>query len=101
MTDTPEEGIAWLVETEANLLDVNNFRYHVWWHRALMHLDLGQYDKTLELYDQTIWDPVSDEYLDLCNNAALLMRLELHGIDVGIAGKTWPRNVGIGKRIVS
>jgi len=82
MTDTPEEGIAWLVETEANLSDVNNFKYHVWWHRALMHLDLGQYDKTLELYDQTIWDPVSDEYLDLCNNAALLMRLELHGIDV-------------------
>ncbi len=81
-TDTAEEGVAWLAETEPNFSDANNFRYHVWWHRALMHLDLGQYDKALELYDQKIWDPDSDEYLDLCNNAALLMRLELHGIDV-------------------
>ena len=83
MTESPKEGIAWLKETEPNFSDANNFRYHVWWHRALMHLALGQYDKTLELYDQTIWDPASDEYLDLCNDSALLMRLELHGINVG------------------
>ena len=82
MTDNSEEGIAWLEETEPNFSDANNFRYHVWWHRALMHLDLGQYDKTLELFDQTIWDPTSDEHLDLCNDAALLMRLELHGVNV-------------------
>ena len=82
MTDDPKGGINWLAETESNLSHTNNFRYHVWWHRALMHLDLGQYDKVLELYDQNIWDPESDEYLDLCNDAALLMRLELHGINV-------------------
>ncbi len=82
MTDAQNDGVAWLEEMAPNFSDANNFRYHVWWHQALMHLDLGQYDKTLELYDQTIWDPESDEYLDLCNDAALLMRLELHGIDV-------------------
>lgn len=83
MTGRPEEGIAWLTDTEADWSDANNFRYHVWWHRALMHLDLGEYDAVLGLYDEALWDPASDEYLDLCNDAALLMRLELHDVDVG------------------
>lgn len=96
MTDRPDEGIAWLTDTEADWSDANNFRYHVWWHRALMHLDRGEYDTVLKLYDGTIWDQSSDEYLDLCNDAALLMRLELHGVDIGsrwedLAEKCRPR----------
>jgi len=83
MTDRPEDGIAWLTETESGWTGANNFRYHVWWHRALMRLDRSEYDEVLALYDETLWDPKSDEYLDLCNDAALLQRLELHGVDVG------------------
>jgi len=83
MTDRPAEGIAWLTDNEPGWTGANNFRYHVWWHRALMRLDRGEYDEVLALYDETLWDPASDEYLDLCNDVALLMRLELHGIDVG------------------
>ena len=30
-----------------------------------------------------LWDAESDEYLDLLNDASLLLRLELHGQDVG------------------
>ncbi|MCH7865445.1 MAG: tetratricopeptide repeat protein, partial [Proteobacteria bacterium] len=29
------------------------------------------------------WDPDSDEYLDLCNDVSLLLRLELRGVPVG------------------
>ncbi len=81
MTDKPAEGINWLTDNEPGWTGCNNFRYHVWWHRALMRLDRGEYDEALSLYDNDLWDPTSDEYLDLLNDAALLQRFELHGID--------------------
>ncbi len=81
--DRWQEGIAWLDGLAAHWDACNNFRYHLWWHRALMHLGLGEYDQALELYDRRLWDPTSDEYLDMCNDASLLLRLELAGIDVG------------------
>src|SRR5262249_35012400 len=68
---------------EAHWDRANNFRYHLWWHRMLMHLGRGEHEEVLRLYDEKLWDPRSDEYLDLCNDAAVLLRLELHGVDVG------------------
>ena len=29
----------------------SNFAIHLWWHTALYHLDLGEIDKVLEIYD--------------------------------------------------
>ena len=83
MQDRHAEGIAFLRACEANWDSGNNFRHHLWWHRALFQLDLQQFDATLELYDQHLWDEKSDEYLDLCNDASLLLRLELAGANVG------------------
>ncbi|MGJ3259336.1 MAG: tetratricopeptide repeat protein [Rhodospirillales bacterium] len=83
MRDEPDAGIAWIRENEPGWTTANNFRYHVWWHRMLMHLDRAEYDEVLRLYDEDLWDPESDEYLDLVNDAAVLLRLELHGQDVG------------------
>lgn len=77
------EGIDWIESLEPHWNAANNFRYHLWWHRALMHIARGEHDAALAMYDARIWDPQSDEYLDLCNNAALLARLELKGVDVG------------------
>ncbi|MDA0998515.1 MAG: tetratricopeptide repeat protein [Proteobacteria bacterium] len=76
-------GIAWIESQEPGWTGCNNFRYHLWWHRMLMHLDRGEYDRVLDLYDHALWDPESDEYLDLVNDTALLLRLELHDQDVG------------------
>ncbi len=76
------EGIEWIAGLEPHWTPANNFRYHLWWHRALMHLNRGETDEVLRLYDEDLWDPESDEYLDLCNDA-LLLRLELEGVDVG------------------
>ena len=61
----------------------NNFRFHVWWHRALMHLDLGEYDAALAHYDADIRAEKTDDYRDISNAASLLSRLELEGVDVG------------------
>jgi len=83
MIDQPDDGIAWITGHEAGWTGAHNFRYHLYWHRALMHLDAGDADAVLASYDAELWDPDSNEYLDLCNDASLLMRLELHGVDVG------------------
>lgn len=80
---TSADGIAWIKDTYDGWESANGFRYHVWWHRILMHLSQGDYDTVIDLYDNALWDPDSDEYLDLVNDAALLLRLELHGKDVG------------------
>lgn len=83
MQDRREEGIAWIVGLEAHWNACNNFRYHLWWHRAMMHLALEDYAQVLRLYDESLFDPRSEEYLDLCNDISLLARLEMAGIDVG------------------
>ncbi len=83
MRDEPDAGISWIRDNEPGWTTANNFRYHVWWHRMLMHLDRAEYDEVLRLYDEDLWDPESEEYLDLVNDAAVLLRLELHDQDVG------------------
>jgi tetratricopeptide (TPR) repeat protein len=83
MTGRAQDGLAWLQGREASWSHCNNFRFHVWWHRALMHLDLGQYDAALALYDADIRAERTDDYRDIANAASLLSRLELDGVDVG------------------
>jgi tetratricopeptide (TPR) repeat protein len=78
-----EAGIGWLADTERHWSPLNNFRYHLWWHLALQYLHRGDGGGALRLYDERLWDPASDEYLDLANDISLLQRLEIAGIDVG------------------
>ena len=83
MTADAAGGIEWLAGREAAWAHCNNFRYHVWWHKALMHLDLGQIDTVLALYDDQIRADQTDDYRDISNATSLLSRLELNGVDVG------------------
>jgi tetratricopeptide (TPR) repeat protein len=83
MTGRAQQGLQFLDGREGAWAHCNNFRYHVWWHRALMHLDLGEYDAALALYDADIRAEKTDDYRDISNAASLLSRLELDGIDVG------------------
>lgn len=83
MTGDAAGGIKWLTGREGAWAHCNNFRYHVWWHKALMHLDLGQYGAVLDLYDSEIRKDKTDDYRDVSNATSLLSRLELDGIDVG------------------
>jgi tetratricopeptide (TPR) repeat protein len=84
------EGIAWLDELERHWDGGNNLLHHLWWHRALFHLERGDYDAVLDLYDQrfrNLTSPLTqaqpDLYIDVQNAASMLFRLELLGIDVG------------------
>ncbi len=79
-----QEGIDWIVGLEPHWSKVNNFRFHLYWHQCLFHLERGEYESALDIHDRLlVSDLDSDFYLDLCNAASLLWRLELHGIDIG------------------
>ena len=77
------DGIAWLTAQSAQLPDVNNFAYHMHWHRALFHLALGEIDPVLDLYDGSIRGTRTDDFRDIANAVSLLWRLEAQGVDVG------------------
>lgn len=83
MTGNAQAGLDWLEGREEAWAHCNNFRYHVWWHKALMYLDLGQMDQALALYDSEVRKDRTDDYRDISNATSLLVRLELEGIDVG------------------
>ena len=83
MQDRRRDGIAWLRERERNWNACNNFRFHLWWHLALFHLELEQYDEVLRLYDREFRAEPTDEYLDICNATSMLWRLEERGVEVG------------------
>ena len=84
------EGNEWLAGQVIHWSLGNNLIHHLWWHRTLMQLDLGERDAVLASYDQDIRnfaDPMTkampDHYVDLQNANALLWRLEALGLDVG------------------
>jgi tetratricopeptide (TPR) repeat protein len=83
MQGRPRDGIAWIDGLDREWGGINNFVFHIRWHRALFHLDLEQYDRVIELYDREIRAESTEEYLDITNAAAMLWRLEQAGIDVG------------------
>ncbi|WP_299964351.1 tetratricopeptide repeat protein [uncultured Roseobacter sp.] len=83
MTARPDLGISLIEENRSAWDHCNNFRYHVWWHKALLHLDRGELDVALGLYDAQIRADKTDDYRDISNATSLLTRLELEGIDVG------------------
>jgi hypothetical protein len=61
----------------------NFFAVHNWWHLALYHLELGEIDEALRLFDGPIHGARSKVMLDMIDAAALLWRLLLRGVDVG------------------
>ncbi|MCA1493821.1 tetratricopeptide repeat protein [Sinorhizobium alkalisoli] len=84
MQGRAEDGIGWMIAREPHWSgDDNFFKVHNWWHRSLCHLDLGQADEVLALYDGPIRQDRSMVALDMVDASALLWRLHLSGHDVG------------------
>jgi hypothetical protein len=100
MQGRQEDGIAWLASRTRDWAEDNMFAVHNWWHLALFHLDLGQIERVLELYDTHIRGNRSDVVLDLIDASAMLWRLYLRGVDVGgrwaEIADTWERRGGDG-----
>jgi tetratricopeptide (TPR) repeat protein len=90
MQDRHDEGIAWLGGLERHWAGANNLLHHLWWHRALFHLERREFDEVLALYDRRFRDlnsPLAqaqpDFHIDVQNAASMLFRLERHGVGVG------------------
>lgn len=77
------EGVKWLAYTPEQWSDKNPFKAHVWWHAALFFMAQGEYERALSLYDRELCSVNSETYVDVSNQAALLKRLQMSGVDIG------------------
>jgi tetratricopeptide (TPR) repeat protein len=73
------------------------FAYHLWWHKALFHLDTNDAASALALFDEKISAAGFGQALELLDGSALLWRVSLLGHDVGgrwgdLAGK-WHKRI--------
>ncbi len=83
------EGIAWLNGLEPHWNGGSNLLHHLWWHRAMYHLERREFDQVLALYDNSfrnlespLTQAMPDLYIDVQNAASMLFRLQRHGVDV-------------------
>jgi tetratricopeptide (TPR) repeat protein len=84
MTGRPEDGLGWMAAREALWSGPGHANeVHIWWHRALFHLELGQYEAALALYDGPIRGTQRPLALSLTNATALLWRLDTLGLAIG------------------
>lgn len=96
MQGRARDGVAWLVPLRSKWAGSNNFRFHLYWHEALFHLANRDIERVFEIYDREAGAAVADDfYLDMCNAASLLLRLEAAGQDVG---DRWQALAGIAER---
>ncbi|WP_225770530.1 hypothetical protein [Inquilinus sp. Marseille-Q2685] len=76
-------GIAWLEASRGSWSRCNNFSFHMAWHLALLHLERGDHERVLHLYDEEVRPQPTDDFRDMANAVSLLWRLERLGVDVG------------------
>lgn len=91
-----QEGLRWIRAFRDSWAGANSFRHHLDWHEALYHLAAGDLDAALALYDQVIGPSVHEDfYLNVCNAASLLLRLQARGCAVG---DRWVPLAGVARR---
>lgn len=89
------EGLQWIRSLRAHWAGANNFRHHLSWHEALFHLAGGDPGAALGLYDDVLAPSVDEDfYLNLCNAASLLLRLQAHGCGLG---ERWERLAAVAR----
>jgi tetratricopeptide (TPR) repeat protein len=87
MTGRPEDGLGWMAAREPLWSAPGHLNeVHIWWHKALFHLELGQYEAALAIYDGPIRATQRPLALSLTNATALLWRLDT--LDCAI-GERW------------
>ena len=82
MQGRQEDGIEWMTSRQADWAVDCGFAIHLWWHTAMYHLDLGQYDRVFEIYENGIRHSTDGISLEELDAASILWRLNLLGVDV-------------------
>jgi len=85
-----EQGVDWVETLSSNWDQANQMRHHMWWHMCLFLLEQGDHERILRFLTTEVRNPSSlliqespAASIDIQNVSSLLMRLELHGVDVG------------------
>ena len=79
-----DEAIGWMERWENAWQSSSNFMFsHNYWHMALLHVEKGQVEKALEIYDEKIVSRDVKTISLLTNAAGLLLRLEVRKIETG------------------
>jgi len=82
MQGRAEEGAAFLAAGADGWAPNSMFAFHLWWHKALFHLDADDAAAALKLFDEKISAAGFGQALELLDGSALLWRLALLGHDV-------------------
>jgi len=83
------QGSKFLQNSESAWIQGTTFSHHLWWHLALFYVQLGEFESALTLYDDTIGPLTLKDggNFPLSDGSALLMRLQLEGVDIGDRAK--------------
>jgi hypothetical protein len=100
MQGRQQEGITWMSGNTEGWSRDSFFAVHNWWHVALYHLDLGNSDEALKLFDGPIYSAKSRIILEMIDASAMLWRMHLRGVDVGdrwqAVADAWAPHAGAG-----
>jgi tetratricopeptide (TPR) repeat protein len=82
------EGIRFMTERVRDWAENNLFSTHNWWHTSLFHLDSGDPEAALRIYDASLFNDTSIKVaLVLLDASSMLWRMHIEGLDVsGRAG---------------
>lgn len=83
MRGQTREGVDWLEDSRSAWSRCNNFSFHMAWHLALLHLERGDHERVLRLYDEEVRPRQTDDFRDMANAVSLLWRLNQVGVHVG------------------
>lgn len=83
MRGQTNEGIDWLEDSRSAWSRCNNFSFHMAWHLALLHLERGEHERVLQIYDDEVRPQPTDDFRDMANAVSLLWRLNQVGVHVG------------------
>ena len=82
MQGRQEDGIRWMTDRQQDWAVDCGFSVHLWWHTAMYHIDLGDYDRVFEIYENGIRHSANGISLEELDAASMLWRLNLLGVDV-------------------
>lgn len=78
-----QEGVDWLARRAPDWAPHNGLSFHNYWHLALFHLELGDVDRALAIYDAHIRPRPTRIAYENVDASALLWRLSLRGVATG------------------
>uniref|UniRef100_A0A4W4EZM9 Tetratricopeptide repeat protein 38 n=1 Tax=Electrophorus electricus TaxID=8005 RepID=A0A4W4EZM9_ELEEL len=80
-----EMGLKFMSSTEKDWVVCDMLACHNYWHWALCHIEKGEYEEALRIFDEQVSDQImksSGAMLDIVDTCSLLYRLEMEGVSV-------------------